>query len=289
MRNAWKLLAVRLGFAVLGRVWPWLAAWLALRLFSSPRRHPRPPREAEALASGTPLRLGPDLAATAWGEGPVVLLIHGWEGRGSQLGAFAAPLAAAGHRVIALDGPAHGDSPGERTNAVLFAEALRAVDREIGPFAAIVAHSFGAATSTLALTRGLRAGRMVAIASPSALSKVVRRFHEMIGLPKRARRRFHDLLKRRAGVSVEELDIARLSSRLTIPALVFHDPDDAEVPFTEGRAIAAAWPGARLRVVPGAGHRRILRAPEVIAETVAFVMGERAVAEIEEPAAAARA
>lgn len=287
MQNAWKVSAVRFGFAVLGRVWPWLAAWLALRLFSSPRRHPRPPREAEILASGTPLHLGPGLAATAWGEGPTVLLVHGWEGRGSQLGAFVAPLAEAGLRVIALDGPAHGDSPGERTNAVLFAEALLAVDREIGPFAAVVAHSFGAATSTLAFTRGLRASRMVAIASPSALSKVVRRFHEMIGLPERARRRFHDLLKRRAGVSVEELDIARLSSRLTIPALIFHDPDDAEVPFTEGRAIAAAWPGARLRVVPGAGHRRILRTPEVIAETVDFVAGGRRMREVEESAVAA--
>ncbi len=288
MRNPCQVSAVRLGFAVLGSVWPWLAAWLALRLFSTPRRHPRPPREAETLASGTPLRLSSGLAATAWGEGPTVLLVHGWEGRGSQLGAFVAPLVAAGHRVIVLDGPAHGDSPGERTNAVLFAKALLAVDREAGPFAAIVAHSFGAATSTLALTRGLRAARMVAIASPSALTKVVQRFHQMIGLPERAARQFHDLLKRRAGVSVEELDIARLSSRLTIPALVFHDPADAEVPFTEGRAIAAAWPGARLRVVQGAGHRRILRTPEVIAETVDFVMGERVVAEVEEMVAAGR-
>lgn len=287
MRKAWMVSAVRLGFVVLGTVWPLLAARLALRLFSTPRRHRRPDWEAAILARGRSLRLGPGLAATVWGDGPNVLLVHGWEGRGSQLGAFVEPLVAAGYRVITLDGPAHGDSPGVRTNLVLFAKALLAVDREAGPFMAVVAHSFGAAASTLALTCGLRASRLVAIAPTSAVHDVVRRFFGMIGLPERARRHFRTLIAQRAGMSIEELNVALMSERLAVPALVFHDPADAEVPFAEGSALAAAWPGARLRVVNGAGHRRILRRPEVIAETVGFVTGDRAAAEVAEPAAAA--
>ena len=42
----------------------------------------------------------------SWGSGPTVLLVHGWEGRGSQLSAFAPALVKAGFRVVAVDMPA---------------------------------------------------------------------------------------------------------------------------------------------------------------------------------------
>ena len=42
------------------------------------------------------------------------LLVHGWEGRGAQLGSLVGPLVEAGLSVVAFDAPAHGDSPGNR-------------------------------------------------------------------------------------------------------------------------------------------------------------------------------
>lgn len=52
---------------------------------------------------------------------------------------------------------------------------------------------------------------------------------------------------------------------------MFHDPWDAEVPAREGAALAAAWPGSSLRSAESLGHRRLLRDPGVVAESVAFV------------------
>src|SRR5213082_3427517 len=106
------LAAIRLFFAVVGRVLPSLAGRLAASLFARPRRHRRPDRERALIARGAPLPLPQGLSATQWGAGPAVLLVHGWEGRGAQLGALVDPLVEAGYRVIALDGPAHGDSAG---------------------------------------------------------------------------------------------------------------------------------------------------------------------------------
>src|SRR5262249_54885618 len=83
-----------------------LGANLADPLFTSPRRHPRPDRERAILAGGRPFSVDVELrsprwrgqrvrvAAWRWGHGPSVLLVHGWEGRGSQLGAFIEPLVA---------------------------------------------------------------------------------------------------------------------------------------------------------------------------------------------------
>jgi len=49
------------------------------------------------------------------------------------------------------------------------------------------------------------------------------------------------------------------------------DPEDRDVPFDHGSGVAGAWPGARLSRLHGLGHRRLLRDPEVIAESVGFI------------------
>ena len=154
-----------------------LGASFAERLFTTPRRYTRPSRERAVLASGTHFEVDVLLrsprwagrttrvATWRWGTGPTVLLVHGWEGRGSQLGSFVAPLVAAGMSVVAFDAPAHGDSPGHRLYLTDHADAVADMVAAIGPVHAIVAHSFGAAAVLLAHARhGVDAPRNVMIA-----------------------------------------------------------------------------------------------------------------------------
>ena len=83
---------LRHSFHGLRAISPALAQRLAERLFLKPPRHPLPPAEADALATGRAFRLpfeGHPLAAWAWGphhgNAPTVLLLHGWGGRAGQL------------------------------------------------------------------------------------------------------------------------------------------------------------------------------------------------------------
>lgn len=272
MNEPMILRLIRAGFAVLGNVAPAAAVRLAIRLFFRPRRHPRPAREQALLASAERLSLPGGLRGDAWGTGErTVLLVHGWEGRGTQLGAFVTPLVARGFRVVALDGPAHGDSPGTETHGVEYGRALVAVQRALGPLAGVVAHSFGVAATALALEAGLRAERVVLVAGPASVEDLVERFIATVGLPARTTERFREAVAARVGRRPGEVQIATIGPRMTTPALVFHDPEDAEVPFADARVIEACWPGARLRVVHGHGHRRILRADEVVRETAEFL------------------
>ena len=55
-----------------------------------------------------------------------------------------------------------------------------------------------------------------------------------------------------------------------------HDRGDAEIPWQHGAAIARAWRGAEMLITEGLGHRRILRDPDVVAATVAFVAARSA-------------
>ena len=60
--------------------------------------------------------------------------------------------------------------------------------------------------------------------------------------------------------------------------LVFHDRDDLTVPYDDGAAIAAAWPGAELVTTSGLGHRDIVRDRGVVARAVAFLGAAEATA-----------
>src|SRR5262245_22720923 len=95
-----------------GTLAPGLVAQAAERLFVRP-----PPRQRESPRARALLTAGDAfsvpfgdgrLAGWKWGTGPTVLLVHGWGGRSSQLGAFVTALVRAGYSALAFDAPAHG-------------------------------------------------------------------------------------------------------------------------------------------------------------------------------------
>jgi alpha-beta hydrolase superfamily lysophospholipase len=98
-----------------------------------------------------------------WGQGPAVLLIHGWQADHSDMLGFLAPLLAAGMSVITLDLPAHGLSSGETATIPQLAKVVRSVANVCGPIRGLIAHSMGAAVSILALSHGLELERVVLI------------------------------------------------------------------------------------------------------------------------------
>ena len=246
----------------------------ALKLFMTPRRLAPRDWEAALAQEGSPLTLANGLVARSYGDGPRVLLLHGWEGRGMNLGRFIAPLVASGYQAIALDGPAHGASPGEMTNPVDFARSLLVVGKEIGPLAGVIGHSMGAASTALALQQGLVAQRVVLIAGPSSISGVLQRFARMARLPDPVAERFYQLAAEYVGIPSDSLEIAQVAAHLTTPALIVHDSADSNVPFADAEAIAASWPASRLYVTEGLGHQRILRDPGVIAMAVSFITAD---------------
>ena len=271
MYRAWLVFLVRAYIRALAYVSPQATGRFALRLFSTPRRHHRPAWERQIADSGERVTLGPGLAARAWGSGPVVLLLHGWEGRGTQLGRFVAPFAAAGFRVIAVDGPAHGESDGTRTDMIEHTEAVRRIGRELGPLAGIVAHSFGGAATTLAIERGLDVRSVVLISSPTSVQDVIGRFAVLVGLRDQSLAAFRAALEQQTGVPLRDIEIYERVSALQVPALIVHDRDDREVPFHDAERLTARWPGAHFYPTEGLGHRRILKDDDVIRRAVEFV------------------
>lgn len=252
---------------------PSLAERLAARLFLTPRRVPSPASEATSRQRAdreSRLVGSHTITVRSWGAGPAILLLHGWEGRGTQLGTLAESLAREGYRVIAPDFPAHGDSPGRRTNLLEFAaivEALIVADQPV----AIVAHSFGAAATTVALRDTVFDGRLVYLSPPEDFAFFTETFGRMLGISDDLAKRMGRTIERQFGIDWSHLRGTALAPQMSAPLLVIHDEDDLDVPSRFGRDLAAAWPDAALMLTRKLGHRRILRDPAVIAAAIEFI------------------
>jgi pimeloyl-ACP methyl ester carboxylesterase len=273
-----RITALRTAFRTVGTVAPGLAAHWAEQLFCRPPRQVRREREEAFLATGRPFAVphaGTELRAWEWGTGPTVILVHGWGSRAGRWATLAPSLLARQFRVITYDAPAHGTSPGRMASLPEFAAALSAVAGGAGPVHAVVGHSLGAAAIALALAGGLEAGRAVLIASPANPESFADRFAEALAIPAPVREAMQRNLEARLRIQWRDLHIPTLAARLATPALLIHDEEDADVPASDAAAISGAWPGARLLLTRGLGHRSIIHDPAVVAAAADFVSATR--------------
>ena len=270
--------SVRTAFTAVDRTAPALAARWAERIWFTLPRSPAPPLPAPP--GGRPFTVDVDggrVVGQVWGEGPPVYLLHGWAGHSGQLAPFAAPLVGRGFRVVAFDAPSHGRSGpgrfGPRSSSIVeFAAALTAVVGAHGPAHALIAHSLGGTAAAVAVSDGLRAGRIALLAPMASPLTYARQLGEVLGFGEPTYRRLIARVERRVGAPMRQFDLPELGRAAAMPpTLIIHARTDASTPVSDGAAIAAAWPSARLHVTSGLGHRRLLRDPDVIAEVVGFL------------------
>lgn len=269
-------------FKGLGRVAPRLAVRTAEQLFFKTRRFDPKPGELETLTDATPVRLdlhGQSLATWVWPahgrERGTVALVHGWNGRATQLGAFVSPLRDAGYRVVAFDNIGHGRSAGGSANLVSMAEALLVVAKEHGPFDGVIAHSMGGPVTSLAIIAGLQAKRLSFISPPFSASKMVEWFVSTVGLDRKLEPLLRKRIERRVGVKIDELSADHVGAFVKQPVLVIHDRNDREISYDDGVQVAWSLSDARLRSTEGLGHQRILRDADVVNDAVTFVTAQQ--------------
>jgi pimeloyl-ACP methyl ester carboxylesterase len=269
------LRGVRLLFSVFGRVFPRIMGRWAYSLWFRTRRFPESAagkRVASKARRDTLMVDDIPVAVYTWGSGPVVLFVHGWSGRGSQVAAFTEPLVAAGYQVMAIDAPGHGDTPGDRTNILECTAVLQAFVRRYGAVHAAITHSFGGMVLAYAMNRGLSVERAVCISVPAHIEYLLDGFAKTLAIPdaviadmrRRMDARFPDGFW-------EDISTVVNVRELHVPALIIHDEDDHSVPWQQGKIIASAWPGARFMKTSGLGHGRILRNQAVVDAAVDFI------------------
>lgn len=275
MSTPLRLALLRRLVALTERAAPSVTDRLLRRLFLTPPRHPRSEGEkafqAKAEAFTVPFRTG-RLRAWSLGEGPIVLLLHGWGGRGGQWRHLAGDVAEVGFRAVWFDAPAHGDSPGERSSLLEFAEALCAMGKHVGPLHGVMGHSLGGAAAALALSSGLDVQRVVLVSAPAQPRRFYHALMALLHIPESTWPQHDAAFEAHVKLPWTIADVRHHLAAHQHPTLVAHDREDREVPFSEAESLATAGPHVSLFDTRGLGHRRILKDPTLL-QTITDFLG----------------
>lgn len=244
-----------------------------LREMSAPPRRRPVPRIAEPLR-GLDIEevQGPQGKIAAWriGEGPAVLLVHGYEDDNALWTPMLDALSARGRAVVVFDLPAHGLSDGADGSSGGATDAIFAVTRALGPIDALIGHSLGGFASALALDEGHQAQRLVAMGAPfDTAAERWRRMARRMGFGDDVADHALALAHARHGPP-RGRELPQLIQALKTPALVIHSRADAVCPFLPAETACAGCANAHLIALEDANHRETAQHAEAIAAAVLF-------------------
>lgn len=258
---------------------PYLASRLLLFFFTRPINFKIPERELEFLKDSVFSRIKiPVLNKTIQmyhleNIGEKILLVHGWNGRGSQFHYIAKECHNAGFDVTVFDLPGHGKSTSKRCNISEVVSCINHIYDEIGPFSHIISHSIGsiAAINSVKTSRDFKS--MVLISLPSLkIRPMFTSFVNMFNLPGK---KYSDMMveyyEKKYGMRVSSLDPIEFANELSLKSLIVHCKDDKDANAELSEHLHKEIQNSKLLLTEKLGHRRILRDLQVSQRIVDFL------------------
>lgn len=256
------------------------ASKFAQNLFVSPIKFKGPKREKEMLEKSIISRitipeLNKDIYVYQYGTNKAAnkkaLLIHGWNGRATQLVTIANMLTKQDYDVVAFDAPGHGKSPRTKTDLTQFIASTMEVEQQFGPFDLVIGHSLGGMTTINAIVKGLKVNKAIIIGSGDVVEDVIEDFVKQIELKPEIAELIKNNFEKQFNQKMSSYCVHNKAKQIDIPLLVIHDSVDYDVPVKAAYQIKKAQPNAKLIITEGLGHRKILGDRKVIEQMKDFI------------------
>lgn len=252
------------------------AAVIATALASFPRCPPLKKRDQSNLGEFQRFEFGQKTRKYAWrtGQGPLVIFVHGWSGRASQMAPMAKYIADCGYCTVIFDATAHGESSGKTIGFHKFmhdvAELSAVFSHDVFAY---VGHSAGGLSVMAARSvHGIKAERYVCLAAPRAPYPPIAALKQQLGVSGQILNRCQQYYAQQFSSSWESLDKASsFSYRNQGALLLVYDEQDDQVDHLDGDRISQTWPAAQVIKTTGLGHRKVLWSPVLFSKIAGFL------------------
>ncbi len=253
--------------------------------FFKPQKYRLTPQERLMLKSAEKFEFqsGNDvLTGYKWGQGPAILFVHGWAGRGIQFHSHFQSLIDSGYSIIAFDQAGQGNSAGGDSNYFKFSNAvfdLLHKQKEI-EVSAIVAHSLGASAVINYLWRKKKSKteesatkkiKLIFIAPALSLIETLSHAFISYGVPLRILKSLLHDIENQTGHIFQNENPKDLIQTINSDILILHDTKDRAVSYEESWKASLLQNNIRLISTQGLGHIRILRDEAMVKEVYSYI------------------
>ena len=215
-----------------------------------------------------------DKVAWQWGNGPLVICIHGWGGAGaSDMAPMAMGIAAQGFQVIAIDMTAHGSSSGKRIGFKQFiadiTEFSHCVEK---PVHAYIGYSAGGLSMMAArVLHGVSAQKYVCISSPRKPYPPLVLLKKRLMVSNKILTHYQSHLASQFEMPWHDITAQCFAEESGKSLMLIYDTSDRFINHTDGDEIKAIWSTAHLVKTHGNSHRQMPDSTEVINEVVQYL------------------
>ncbi len=251
--------ALGLYLNVLAYISPSRAARKAFFIFCKVRKGRVTPLQKDYLElarSSVQEVAGHQIQTYQWpGQGPRVLLIHGWESNTFRWRNLIGFLREAGFHIIAFDAPAHGYSSGSYLHVPLYTQCVEHMVQTYDP-KHIIGHSVGGMTALYHAHRhpNHKVEKIVTIGSPSEFYEIMENYQQILGFSNRVMQALDRFIYEEFGFHVHEFSTSLFAAGNPKKGLLLHDRLDAITPFHASQKVHDAWHDSVLISTEGLGH-----------------------------------
>ncbi len=254
----------------------WTTAFIA-KLFGTPMKFAIPKRELEMDQKSVQKNIfipaiNKSVVVYEYGNSEkLVLLTHGWSGRGTQLVKIADAILQNGYKTISFDAPGHGKSVGNRTIMLEFIEIILELERIYGGFEASIGHSLGGISILNACRLGFNTQKIITIGAADKVEDIIKDFIAKLGLPPKYIELLKTYFERKYNQPMNDLSAYKSASVIDTPVFVIHDNNDDEVPVFCAHNIYNHLKNGKLLLTNQLGHKKILGDDAVVEKIVKYI------------------
>lgn len=273
------LKTIQWSFRKLGPIFPKFFGKLAWNMFQRPASRAKHRNIDDLIKSADVFDLNylaHNIKIYSWGSGTkTALLVHGWASRGTGMRSFVPYLVEKGYRVVAFDGPAHGDSSGKKTNPFFLAKFTKRIIEFVGGVDTVIAHSFGAFSVSLLFSRldtNIPVRKLVLVAPFSNSDVAFSFFQKFMGYSDKVRFYKEQAAHKTIGIHPMEGDIRNIKQSDNIgEVMMVHDKNDNDNPVSNSYHYFENWERIQFLQTEGLGHYPILKSPKVLERITQFI------------------
>ncbi len=206
------------------------------------------------------------------GDGPKIILVHGWSGRASNMSKIIHKLNQSNFDVYAFDAPAHGESRGGNTNLPEFISCIESLASKLYPIHALIGHSLGGFACVYCAAKKLRLQKLILLCPVNNVFELFEFFFNYTRLKEKTRNLMINYFIKKTGIMINnELASEKLVKLIKAKILLIHDESDTQLSILDSRKIIKNINNGTFFFTKGLGHSRLLRNEKVINKIISFL------------------